>query len=55
MVDWRLRDDVGGPAFVEVAVIEPLRPLRLHLGPVELEVDHGTDLALLRQVVEALS
>ena len=51
---WRLGDDLGDSAFVEVTVVDR-RPLRLHVGQVQVEVDHDTDLALLRQVVEALS
>ena len=53
--NWRLGDLLGDSAFVEVTVEEPRRPLRLHVGPVLVEVDHGTDLSLLRQVVEALT
>lgn len=54
--NWRFGDDLDGPVFVEVTVAPP-RPLRvhLHLGTAFVDVDQHTDLALLRQVVEALS
>jgi len=51
---WRL-GDLGDSAFVEVAVVEEARPLRLHVGAVRVDVDARSDLALLRRVVEALS
>ena len=53
--NWRFGDGLDDCAFVEVTVVEPCRPLRVHVGPALLEVDRETDLALLRQVVEALS
>jgi hypothetical protein len=53
------------PDFVRVAVAEVVAaevdpptahaPLRLHLGCVSVDVDHRSDLALLRRIVEALS
>lgn len=39
----------------QVAAAEPAAALRLQLGRVCVEVDQRSDLALLRQVVEALS
>ena len=53
--NWRLGDDLDDSAFVEVTVADPRRPLRLHVGSVQVEVDRDTDLALLRRVVEVLS
>ena len=53
--NWRLGDDLDDSAFVEATVADPRRPLRLLVGPVQLEVDRDTVLALLRQVVEGLS
>ena len=53
--NWRLGDHLEDSAFVEVTVDEPCRPLRLHVGLVLVDVDRGTDLTLLRQVVEALT
>ena len=52
--NWRFGDALDD-GFIEVTVTSPARPLRLQLGPVQLEVDRETDLVLLRQVVEALS
>ena len=53
--NWRLGDEVGAGAFVEVTVEPSFRPLRLTVGIVQLEVDAQSDLGLLRRVVEALS
>ena len=54
--NWRFGDDLDESAFVEVTVAKPqLPPLRLQLGPVQVDVDRQTDLVLLRQVVEVLS
>jgi transposase-like protein len=53
--NWRFGDGLDDSGFVEVTVVEPCRPLHVHVGPARLEVDRETDLALLRQVVEALS
>ena len=52
---WRLGHDIDDSAFVEATVAHPRRPLRLHVGLVQVEVDRDTDLTLLRQVVEVLS
>lgn len=51
--NWRLGDR-DNDVFVEVTVAKP-RPILVHVGPALVEVDHETDLGLLRQVVEALS
>ena len=56
--NWRLRDNLAESesAFVEVVVSrEEVRPLRLHVGAVRLDVDADTDLGLLRRVIEALA
>jgi transposase-like protein len=54
--NWRLGEELTASEFVEVEVAEPSGPLlRLQLGPVQVDVDDQTDLALLRRVVEALS
>lgn len=67
LLSWntRLGDRVNDDAFAQdgfvevtvtqVAVAEPPPPLRLQLGRVCVDVDQRSDLALLRQVVEALS
>jgi len=44
-----------GRTFVEATVVEPARCLHLRVGRAEVEVNAGTDLTLLRRVVEALS
>jgi transposase-like protein len=51
--NWRF-GDLDEPVFVEVTTAKP-RMLRVHVGPALVEVDHETDLGLLRRVVEALS
>ena len=53
--NWRFGDRIADAEFVEVTVAHACRPLRLHVGPVQVEVDRETDLGLLRQIVEALS
>lgn len=57
--NWRFGNRLDDAEFVEVTVevtvAHSCRPLRLHVGPVQVEVDRETDLALLRQIVEALS
>lgn len=55
---WWDKHFVGEPlggTFVEATVAEPARCLHLRVGRVEVDVDVGTDLTLLRRVVEALS
>ncbi len=56
----RLGDRISDATFVEVTVAEvavaaPRPPLRLQIGRVCVDVDRRSDLALLRQVVEAPS
>jgi transposase-like protein len=53
--NWRLGDELTESAFAEVVVADPRPQLRLQVGPVQVDVDDGTDLSLLRRVVEALS
>jgi len=54
--NWRLGKEAPEPAFLEVVVApREARPLRMHIGPVEVEVDADTDLGLLRRLVEALT
>ena len=53
--NWRIGAGLDEPTFVEVTVAHPEPRVRLQLGPVVVDVDQHTDLALLRQVVEALS
>lgn len=53
--NWRFGTTLDEPTFVEVTVSDALRPLRIRVGQVLVEVDRQTDLVLLRQVVEALS
>jgi transposase-like protein len=52
--NWRF-GDLDEAAFVEVTVTRPRATLRVHVGTALVEVDHGTDLVLLRLIVEALS